>query len=139
MECRSEHRNKRGFELAWRGLAEVQFERFSGCMRCWAPQAVCHSWEEVQTGGRARWKRRGEQECQFKGVLRDAMAGILTESYEGVIKRWVESEQSKVGFQANREEDEWEVLKRWMGQRVVYGGIEMSEMCRMFWTWGHSW
>jgi len=81
-------------------------------MRCWAAQAVCHSWEEVQTGGRAGWRRREKQECQFQGVLRDAIAGILTESYEDVIRQWVKDEQNKGGFQAVREEDEWEVLKR---------------------------
>jgi hypothetical protein len=41
--CSIKHKNKRGFEKTWRGLEEVEFERFSGCIKCWAPQEICHS------------------------------------------------------------------------------------------------
>jgi hypothetical protein len=37
MGCRVEYRNREGFEQIWRALEKVEFERFSGCMKCWAP------------------------------------------------------------------------------------------------------
>ena len=114
----------------------MEFERFSGCMKCWAPQEICHSWEAVERGGRRRWKRSERQECQFKGVLRDGMAGVLTNDFEGLMREWVKEEQDKVGFRGEEGEDEWMELKRWMGRKVILGGIETSEMCRMFLIWG---
>ena len=110
----------------------MEFERFSGCMKCWAPQEICHSWEAVERGGRKRWKRSERQECQFKGVLRDGMAGILTCNFEGLIGEWVKEEQRKVGFRREEGEDEWMELKRWMRRKVIWGGMETNEMCRMF-------
>jgi hypothetical protein len=138
MGCRVEHRNREGFEQTWRALEKVEFERFSGCMKCWAPQEICHSWEAVERGGRRRWKRSERQECQFKGVLRDGMAGILTCSFEGLMGEWVKEEQRKVGFRREEGEDEWMELKRWMGRKVTLGGMETSEMCRMFLVWGRG-
>jgi hypothetical protein len=29
-------------------------------------------------------------------------------------------------------------LKRWMGRKVTLGGMEISEMCRMFLVWGRD-
>jgi superfamily II DNA helicase RecQ len=138
MGCRVEHRNREGFEQTWRALEKVEFERFSGCMKCWAPQEICHSWEAVERGGRKRWKKSERQECQFKGVLRDGMAGILTCSFEGLMGEWVKEEQRKVGFRREEGEDEWMELKRWMGRKVTLGGMEISEMCRMFLVWGRD-
>jgi hypothetical protein len=37
MGYRVKHRNREGFEQTWRVLEEVEFERFSGYMKCWAP------------------------------------------------------------------------------------------------------
>ena len=37
MGCSVKHGNKRGFKKTWRGLEEVEFERFSRYMKCWAP------------------------------------------------------------------------------------------------------
>jgi len=64
------------------------------------------------------------------------MAGILTCNFEGLIGDWIKKEQRKVGFRREEEEDEWMELKRWMGRKVILGGMETSEMCRIFWAWG---
>jgi hypothetical protein len=64
------------------------------------------------------------------------MAGILTNDFEGLIREWVKEEQDKVRFRGEEEEDKWMKLKRWMGRKVILGGIETSEMCRMFLIWG---
>jgi hypothetical protein len=50
------------------------------------------------------------------------MAGILTRSFEGLMGEWIKEEQR----------NEWMELKRWMGRKVTLGGMETSEMCRMF-------
>ena len=117
-------------------MEEVVFERFSACMICWAPQEICYSWEAVERGGRKRWRKSERGNCQFKGVLRDAIAGILTNNYEEMMKEWIEAEREKVGFAKEEGEDEWEGLKKWMGRKVFIGGMEANEMCRMLLMWG---
>jgi hypothetical protein len=84
--------------------------------------------------------RKGQKgrNVDIRGVLRDRMVGILIYSFEGLIGEWIKEEQRKVGLRREEGEDEWIELKRWMGRKVILGGMETSEMCRMFLTWGRS-
>lgn len=141
MTCSQEHQKEDGFESdgfagAWRALGSVEFERFSGCMACWAPQAICQSWERTERAGRQRWKKSSKLGCQYKGVLRDAMAALLTHHYIRLMGEWLEEEQKQVGFKDSEDKSEWEKLSRWMSRRVLIGEVEASEMCRIFAIWG---
>lgn len=88
--------------------------------------------------GSSRERRQKEVEevretgMSVQRVLRDGMAGILTNDFKGLIREWVKEEQDKVGFRGEEGEDEWMELKRWIGRKVILGGIETSEMYRMF-------
>lgn len=128
-EMSGEDREK--MEIAWKSIGEVSFERFAGCSFCLIPQKICHLWEELDSRGPARYRRRRGGECQYEGLLKDVMAGIMVFKFEEDGIEWVENEQNKVGF-SNGEEGSWERLRDWMGRKVVVNGVEMSEMCRMF-------
>ena len=47
--------------------------------------------------------------------------------------RWLEVEQEKVGFEY-RDLEDWERGKRWFSRKIVDGGVEMSELCRIVYT-----
>lgn len=140
MTCSQQHQKEDRFESdgfagAWRALGSVEFERFSGCMSCWAPQAICQSWESIERSGRQRWKKSSRLGCQYKGVLRDAMAALLTHHYIGLMGEWLKEEQKLVEFKDKEDESDWEKLSRWMSRRVKIGEVEASEMCRIFAIW----
>lgn len=140
MTCSQQHQKEDKFESdgfagAWRALGSIEFEKFSGCMSCWAPQAICQSWESVERSGRQRWKKSSRLGCQYKGVLRDAMAALLVHHYIGLMDEWLEEEQKLVEFKDKEDESDWEKLLRWMSRRVKIGEVEASEMCRIFVIW----
>jgi len=77
-------------------MEKVEFAPFSRCAFCWAPQSVCHSWEEDGRRGRGMFRRRRGGSCQYPGVLKEAVAATLAfvgdESEE-----WIQLEQRKRG------------------------------------------
>jgi len=73
---------------AWEALGNIRSERFAQCSRCWAPQALCHSWEDVSNGGPPRFRPREGRQCQYQGVVRQVAAAILG-LYGEVVGNWI--------------------------------------------------
>lgn len=106
------------------------------CRQCWAPQAVCQSFERIDDSGRARFREKaGIPACQFRGVLFEAAAVILAVGREAVMD-WMTQEAERAGVSSRPNEDVWtDVCMKWLGCSVVRGGTEMSGMCWMFYNW----
>ena len=105
------------------------------CRECWAPQAICQTFQPIDNSGRMRY-RKSSGKCQFIGVLKEAVAVILsysTESHQQGIMEWVREQSQRGNTNPWRAKDEWEeVFKPWLGSSVVQGGVEMSGMCWLF-------
>lgn len=107
------------------------------CRQCWAPQAVCHSFERIDDSGRARFKPKAgaRGSCQFRGVLFEAAAVILAVGGEAVAD-WIEQEAEKSGISSEPGRDIWNgVYMKWLGWSIVRGGFEMSGMGWLFYNW----
>ena len=138
--CPIQGETSRRMATVWDRLGAIEFADFAMCRSCWAPQSVCHSWVEVSSEGRQRYRwHGGEQRCQYKGVLRDGAAAVIaiTGMEEGGIggrvKGWIQEEADKAGIERDMEEQERE--RRWFGSKVKEGGVEMSGLCRLFQVW----
>ena len=116
-------------------LLEVRWQNGTMCCRaCWAPQAVCHSFESIDSSGRARF-RQGKGQCQFKGVLREAVA-VMLHFREGVVMDWIEDRAREAGVIGKEGQSDWEgTIKPWLGMGIVQEGIEMSGMCYLLRRW----
>ncbi|KAK3617752.1 hypothetical protein LTR22_026629 [Elasticomyces elasticus] len=121
-------------------LAGITFAPFASCTRCWAPQSVCHSWQENRCEGRLKYRRAREWRCQYRGVLRDAAAAILAvvgsriNGDSEAINRWIVKEAEQVGIQDNG--DDWAQARRWFGAKIRVGTVEISGLCRVLQVWG---
>lgn len=108
------------------------------CRKCWAPQAVCQRFKPIDNSGRMRYKE-GDGRCQFVGVLKEAVAIILSrsiETHKEAIQEWVREQSQKNNTGQGGNGDEWDtVFKPWLGSSVVQGGVEMSGMCWLFCAW----
>jgi hypothetical protein len=63
---------------------------------CWAPQAICHSWEAVHDHRRSRYRKSGQQKCKCRGCLMEAVAIIMFHGGEEVMT-WIFDEIEKRG------------------------------------------
>lgn len=65
-------------------LMQVRWQNGSMCCReCWAPQGICHAFQPIDHSGRMRYQK-GSGKCQFVGVLKEAVAVMLSQSTEDV-------------------------------------------------------
>jgi hypothetical protein len=111
-------------------------ERFSGCFICLVPQAICHSWEEFSSGGRQGYRRRGDGDCQFRGVILNAVSAAIGVGDIGKIREFISIEAGKMGIQGEDGEDWFRVWKRWMGSKVRVGDVETSGLGRLLYEFG---
>jgi superfamily II DNA/RNA helicase len=128
--CPHDPAERQTVERVWRSLGQIQFERYAHCTKCWAPQAVCYSWEDISHSGPRRYRRRPGGACQFAGAVRDASAVVLGLCREGVAD-WIDEQAAKAGLAVESDHSDWEVWRQWLGQRIPYQGCEMSGLCRM--------
>jgi len=63
---------------------------------CWAPQHICHLWEENEERGWG-FRRRKRACCQYLGVLKEAVAAMLGFT-DGEVQKWVYLELQKKGI-----------------------------------------
>lgn len=132
-ECPHSDVDRRETQRTWDWLGGIRFEAYSQCRGCWAAQAVCHSWESVGHSGPQRFHRRGKiWRCQFAGVVRDVVAGVLGLGHAEVVGDWRDEEITKVGMEKKEGLGNWESRKEWMGKKVLIGGIEMSGLGQTF-------
>ncbi|KAL9628824.1 MAG: hypothetical protein Q9204_005638 [Flavoplaca sp. TL-2023a] len=129
-ECPYSDEDRRSTQQVWQELGKVEFEAFAHCKFCWAPQAICHSWEDISHSGPQRFRKRHGRECQFPEVVRSAVAAILGLRTEQVAD-WIDEEASKSGLTVKKNETEWTVWRRWFGRKINMGGVEMSGLCRL--------
>lgn len=105
------------------------------CYICFAPQAICHHWENVGHGGPSRYRAVRGRTCQFKHILREAAAAVIGLGGEAVAI-WMEEETRT---RASVDEEEyiagWEGMERWLGKKIEIEGIDMSALCCTFWRY----
>lgn len=69
-----------------------------------------------------RYRKSGGK-CQFIGVLKEAVAVILshsTESYQKGIREWIHEQSQRSNSKPQPGKDEWEeVFKPWLASSVV--------------------
>ena len=64
-------------------LTQVRWRQaWAACQTCWAPRAICHRWEAVHDRGPTQYQRRIGGQCQYSGVLCEAVAILLQYSSE---------------------------------------------------------
>ena len=117
-------------------LVEVRWSTgYICCRQCWAPQAICHSFEPIDSTGRMRY-RKGQGKCQFIGVLLEAVAIMMAADRKDAITNWIEEKAQQAGTTEQERGSDWEgIVKPWLGSRISRGGVEMSGMCYLFWQW----
>jgi hypothetical protein len=118
-----------GIEETSRRLQErIRFENYTGCSWCGIPQAICRRWVlKHQSSNRYR---RVDQECHFQRNF--VVAVIVAVIWNGpptwmeIITRWIGEVGGKVEV---RNENQ---MLSWWGQKIMWGGMEASQLVRMF-------
>ena len=144
-ECR-QHQIAEGkrMEEVIKRVRSIEWERYSGCFQCKAPQEICCMWEEKTNGGgkSGRFIKRQGVGCQFLGVVEEVMAGVISQKvwgWEGMEWEWMEREMRKrVGFwgEGGEMEEEERKVWRWVRLKRKENGYDMSEGVRMIYFWG---
>ena len=107
-----------------------KFAPYSCCYGCFVPQAMCQKWQR-QEGERGRWKFTSKP-CQFSDIIMPVVVCMFREGSS-------EAGQLYSGWVAEcgvDEKDEEDVL-RWFGQKVIWGGVEGSKLCQVFWEFSN--
>jgi RecQ family ATP-dependent DNA helicase len=102
-----------------------RFAKFSCCFDCGVPQAICQKWKQKDEQG---WFEKVKGiECQYKGVLISVVVVIWEErdsSKTGFIWKWMEDDSVDC--------DNLEEVYKWFGQKVMWGRVEATNLCRVF-------
>lgn len=128
---RCRHKHADNMREIWE-VMRVQIRRtngVSGCPDCFLPQKICRAWEEDHIRGYGLYKRCKRQ-CQYAGVVKAAVAALLTcGSDEEIAERedWIKGRQGIRGY--------WQGVQ-WMKEKVKIGRYETNEMCWFFNVWG---
>jgi superfamily II DNA helicase RecQ len=111
-------------------LETVPFQPYARCTFCWAPQAICNSWEEKMRVQGA-FQRRKNGSCQYVNVLKHAVAALLV--FQGrTCMEWLEAQQKRIGLVHGSREER---LGKWFGFKVKLSQREASQMCRFLYAW----
>ena len=103
-----------------------KFAPYSCCFECFVPQSICQKWQP-QESGRGRWKGTG-QACQFRDIIMPVVVCMFREGSSEVYEKYNQW-MTECRISSNNAED----VLRWFGQKVVWGGIEGSKLCQVFW------
>ncbi|KAL6416340.1 uncharacterized protein AUP68_00557 [Ilyonectria robusta] len=105
-------------------------EDFGYCLGCFVPQELCDAWEEDTVEG--GWQKIRGRRCQYEGVM------VSTIAYVGTcIPDDADLLYERLGFSGafggsmsrkERSEQVW----RWMGKRVLWAGVDVTNICRVF-------
>ena len=115
-------------ELQW--LKSIQFQAYTRCTSCWAPQAVCASWEEHPRVQGAFQRRKGGS-CQYVDVLKSAVAALLVFKRQRCL-RWLRIQVAEMGLVHGSERER---LGQWLGTKAKLGQRDASQMCRFLYAW----
>jgi superfamily II DNA helicase RecQ len=102
-----------------------KFAPYSCCFKCYAPQAICEAWEgrEGQSG---KWKCTSKR-CQFKDIIMPVVVCMMGEG-EDWTREGFASWAREGGVDVTNKEE----VFRWLGQKLIWGGIEVSKLVQVF-------
>jgi superfamily II DNA helicase RecQ len=104
------------------------FSPYSCCFDCHVPQEICHKWVAKEGGkGSGRWVRTASNDCQFDEIIMPTIISIMREG-EDAIQASIINEMQQQGID---ESDKIQVCK-WFGQKIEWGGIEVSRLVQVF-------
>lgn len=104
------------------------FSPYSCCFDCHVPQEICHRWVAREGHeGQGRWIRVGSNKCQFDEIIMPTIISIIREG-EDEMGGSIIDEMKRQGI---NERDEMQVYK-WFGQKVEWGGMEVSRLVQVF-------
>jgi superfamily II DNA or RNA helicase len=101
------------------------FERFSCCMWCGIPQAICDRWQPIEDQG--GWAEVVGGSCQYAGLLMPAIITMMMEGCEEglqVLDKWF----AKAQVHKEHSQD----VCRWFGKQIIWGGIQATQMVQVF-------
>jgi superfamily II DNA/RNA helicase len=121
----------------WEALGEIEFEAYTGCFDCWAPQGICQAWETVENGRCSRYRRARGGQCQFPGVLRDTVAAVVGVGRAELIEDFVQTTAAKERVKLDGSQEsavgQW---MPWLRRKAKIGEVETSGLGRIFWELG---
>jgi hypothetical protein len=119
-------------------LEGIRFQAYAGCYECGVAQQICTRWDEVREGTQ-KFERVDGGVCQYRGVVRSAVAAMMVAGPVEVVDREVWSWMRAEGIWGVADKlsdgEEQEVKRRmleWFGQKVVWGGVEASVLLQVF-------
>ncbi len=113
---------KKGVEIE----KSLQFDRYSGCYRCYLPYQLCPRFERVGS----QYRMNGAvQACRYPEILRDFLAGAILRRDEG-LQEWFIQRGLKYSIQVQNEKD----LYRVCGRKHQIGEVETNELVWSFWS-----
>jgi superfamily II DNA helicase RecQ len=102
-----------------------RFADFSCCYECGVPQAICQKWKQKKEQG---WfDRDGSIRCQYPSVVIPVVAVIWRAWHSNetdIIYEWMRKDLVDVEIP--------EEIYKWFGQKVMWGGIETTKLCKIF-------
>jgi RecQ family ATP-dependent DNA helicase len=104
--------------------AKERFERFSCCYECGVPQAICQKWKAKDEGG---YEEDQTVQCQYAGVVIPIVATILRAWHcddTDIIYKWMREDSVDMAIP--------EEPFKWFGRKVMWGGIEATNLCKVF-------
>jgi superfamily II DNA helicase RecQ len=101
--------------------------RFTGCFRCYVPQAICQHWAAKSEGG--LWEVDSTQECQFAGVVIPVFWSMVVQGGEGILAL-IQEQSSREGYYQVRDNND-EFLE-WLMGPVEWGKVESTHLVKMF-------
>ena len=121
----------------WEALGGINFEAYTGCFDCWAPQGICQAWETVENGRCSRYRRARGGQCQFPGVLRDTVAAVVGVGRAELIEDFVQTTAAKERVKLDGSQEsavgQW---MPWLRRKAKIGEVETSGLGRIFWELG---
>lgn len=102
-----------------------KFAPYSCCFKCYVPQAICQSWQS-QEGQQGKWRPTGRS-CQFKDIIMPVVVCMLCQRggwAEEDFENWATADGVNI-----REQEE---VLRWLGQKIIWGDIEVSRLVQIF-------
>lgn len=104
-------------------------ERFSCCLRCYIPQAICERWKHKEDKEeRGRWEEDDSQECQYPNVIVPAFWSMMMIKGQAGLE-WLYEWAERDGYDIR---DDAESERQWLGLKVELGGIEGNNLIRAF-------
>ncbi|KAH6949641.1 hypothetical protein DER45DRAFT_636635, partial [Fusarium avenaceum] len=104
-----------------------RMELFSGCFDCGMPQEICDRWVANDKDG-GRFSRVSESRCQHAGLLLRLYAGVYgwnKDRADVVVCEMMRADNFSV------DEEGVDQMYRWLGGRVIWGGLETSRFCQV--------